>query len=108
MILYKDAFWNLVTGTFLLVVLGYAYWLHTAFRGGAIRRAYTYMLVAFGVMCSSFLGKVPLDLAGIADPFAPYGVTYMNFGVLFGSVFLLLSVRELAKIWAAPAGSPAR
>ncbi|MDG6986003.1 MAG: hypothetical protein JRM73_04570 [Nitrososphaerota archaeon] len=108
MILYKDAFWNLVTGSVLLVVLVYAYWLHNAFKGGAIRRAYTYMLVALGVMCFSFLGKVPLDIAGITDPLAPYGVAYTNFGVLLGSIFLVLSVRELAKLWATPVGSPAR
>ncbi|MDE1858192.1 MAG: hypothetical protein KGI26_03885 [Thaumarchaeota archaeon] len=102
MILFRDAVWNLVTGVFLLGVLLYAYRLHAAFKGGAIRRAYTYMLVALAVMCASFLGKVPLNLYGTVDPLASYGITYTNFGVLVGAVFLLLSVRELAKFWRSP------
>ena len=99
MILLRDAVWNLVTGAFLLAVLGYAYWLHSAFRGGAIRRAYGYMLAALAVMCASFLGKVPLNLYGVSDPLAYYGITYTNFGVLIGAIFLMLSLRDLAKIW---------
>ena len=99
MILLRDAVWNLVTGAFLLVVLVYAYWLHSVFKGGAIRRAYTYMLIALAVMCISFLGKVPLNLEGVSDPLAVYGVIYTNFGVLAGAIFLLLSVRELAMVW---------
>ena len=99
MILLRDAFWNLLTGVSLLLVLMYAYVLHTAFKGGAIRRAYSYLLVALVVMCASFLAKVPLDLLGIEDPLAAYGVTYANFGVLIGAVLLLISMRELARVW---------
>ena len=107
MILFRDAVWNLVTGAFLLTVTVYAYLLHSAFKGGAVRRAYTFMLVALAVMCASFLGKVPLDLYGVADPLASYGVTYTNFGVLVGAVFLLLSTMELSKVWRSPGAAVA-
>ena len=102
MILYKDVIWNLVTAAFLFAVLLYAYRLHAGFKGGAIRRAYTYMLVALAVMCASFLVKVLFNMYGSVDPLSSYGVTYDNFGVLVGAVFLLLSVRELARVWRSP------
>ena len=98
MVLVVQAVWNLATGIVLAAAVVYSYRVYRTFKGGDLTKAYSYLLLALGVMLGAFFLKFVFNLFEF-EPIASLDISVRDLGVLIAAFLLVLSVREVAKFW---------